>query len=312
MADSAAATLPAVWPFVSVIVPVYDHAEALRACLDALERQTYSAARFEVVVVDNSPAGDLHPLPAAANGRVRSIHEPAPGSYSARNAGIAAARGEVLAFTDADCIPDPGWIEHGVSAVLRHPRAGIVAGRVRLFCRDAMSANAIELFESLLAFEQQEYVESRSFGVTANLFTRHEVLRVVGGFNAALRSRGDQEFGHRIKDAGYDVVYCHDALILHPARRSLAELVHRTRRLAGGEMGLEGVRRAAGRGHRLAYLQGLARDLVPPMRFAARVARSSEVPGLVRKAQVISILVLARWLSAVEKIRLKMGGEPLR
>jgi len=103
-------------PFVSGIVPVYNDTSRLVLCLDALEHQSCPTERFEVVVVDNGPRPSLEP-PIADFRQSRVGHEPRPGSYAARNRGTRSARGRILAFTDADCIPARNWIHTGVGAL---------------------------------------------------------------------------------------------------------------------------------------------------------------------------------------------------
>ena len=99
---------------VSVIIPVYNDAERLKLCLDALARQTYPGDRYEVIVVDNGSQQDPE-LVTSRYEQVTLAHEACRGSYAARNTGLALARGDVLAFTNSDCIPAADWIEHGVA-----------------------------------------------------------------------------------------------------------------------------------------------------------------------------------------------------
>src|ERR1700682_2228961 len=89
-------------PLVSVIIPFYGaDIEALRACLVAIAAQEYPGDCVEVIVVDNNPATGLSPLLQGFSGSWRLAHEPAAGSYRARNMGISLAQGKVIAFTDA-------------------------------------------------------------------------------------------------------------------------------------------------------------------------------------------------------------------
>src|SRR4051812_27832091 len=96
-------------PFVSVIVPVFNQSEPLRACLRALNGQTSPRARFEVIVVDNGSTDPVS-VPTGSHSTVRVEGESKPGSYAARNRGVAIARGSVIAFTDADCVPAADWV----------------------------------------------------------------------------------------------------------------------------------------------------------------------------------------------------------
>src|SRR5262249_52917854 len=100
-------------PMVSVIIPVYNDAERLPKCLAALEAQTSPSGRSEGVVIDNGSGRPAAPLLAGYT-HVRASYEGRPSQYAARNRGLSLAQGEVLAFTDADCVPAPGWIERGV------------------------------------------------------------------------------------------------------------------------------------------------------------------------------------------------------
>ena len=161
-------------PFVSVVVPVFDHAERLALCLSALRKQTYPRGLYEIVVVDNG-AG-LSPSHAAGFECTRIISEESPGSYAARNRGVSVSQGEVIAFTDADCVPAPDWIAMGVAALLKTPETGFAAGLIAVHAEDRERPTATELYESVTAFRQREYVERWSFGATANLFTFRRVF----------------------------------------------------------------------------------------------------------------------------------------
>ena len=96
-------------PLISVIVPHLNQAEQLRRCLESLRRQTYPVEHFEIIVVDNGSKA----LPTAEVGEhpnAKLEREATPGPGPARNRGVAVARGNVLAFIDADCIADQGWL----------------------------------------------------------------------------------------------------------------------------------------------------------------------------------------------------------
>src|SRR5688572_5665963 len=97
-------------PVVSVIIAVWNSPCQIRQCLAALERQTLPRDQFEILVVDNGSTDDTAAVAHAVPG-VTVIEEARPGSYAARNRGLVAARGEYVAFTDADCLPAPDWLE---------------------------------------------------------------------------------------------------------------------------------------------------------------------------------------------------------
>lgn len=212
-------------PQVSVIVPVRNGAHVIGGLLDALAGQR-GAPPYDVIVVDNASTdatGQVardHPL------QPHVVGEPRPGSYAARNAGIRHARGRVLAFTDADCLPDPGWLAAGVAALAT---AEVVGGRV-----DVQRSPRPRVWERLDAghyLDQRRNVEQQGFTATANAFVRREAMDRLGGFDPALRSGGDRELCRRALAAGMRLAYAHDALVLHRPRTTLRDTWALNRRI---------------------------------------------------------------------------------
>ncbi|HEX6059021.1 MAG TPA: glycosyltransferase [Gemmatimonadaceae bacterium] len=220
-------------PLVTVIVPVRDDAARLGTCLDALAAQRWPLCRLEIVVVDDGSTDGSAEVARARTG-VRLVRNDGSGSYAARNRGLGAARGDIVAFTDADCIPDPGWIAGGVAALEADPRVGLVGGAVEILPADPSRPTAVELLELLEAFPQRRYIAEGRFAATANAFTRRAVLRDVGTFDGALRSGGDQEWGQRVAARGWRLVHAEDALVRHPARRTWDEWHAKMRRVYAG------------------------------------------------------------------------------
>jgi glycosyltransferase involved in cell wall biosynthesis len=220
-------------PFVSVIVPVYNDAGSLLACLEALEHQSYSRSGYEVVVVDNGSDDDVAGV-VDRFAQARLIREPRTGSYAARNAGMLVARGELFAFTDSDCVPAPDWIEQGVAAWQQYPAAGLLGGRVDVFLRDPTRPTSVELHQGVCAFDQSRNIRSERFAVTANAFISRSVIERIGPFDERLRSGGDKEFGRRVHAHGLEQRYADGARVRHPAPHSLRELATKYRRVTGG------------------------------------------------------------------------------
>lgn len=288
-------------PFVSVIIPVYNDAERLCLCLEALEKQTYACDRYEVVVVDNASS---EPVSEAVEHypHASAEYEPRPGSYAARNRGIAVSRGEVLAFTDADCIPSERWIEEGVAG-LGSQHSTIIGGRIDVFPADAAHPNAVELYEMTYAFPQHQTVKS-GFSVTANLMTTREVMDEVGVFEAGFKSTGDKDWCIRAVNAGFKLSYCDRAVVLHPARRTLKEIHERHARFAGGHFDRS---RSSRKEFNRARMRALMR-FKPPVRFAYDVISQEKPAGAGSKAKVIAVASFANWSYAIEWLRLELGA----
>ena len=111
----------------SVVIPAHNAADALPSLLRSLEAQTLCRDAFEVVVVDNASTDDTAAV--AASGGARVVSEPRPSRARARNAGVGAALADRIAFVDAECEADPGWLEALLRCLDRSP---VVAGPVRL------------------------------------------------------------------------------------------------------------------------------------------------------------------------------------
>lgn len=218
------------FPFVSVVIPVLNDSVRLRTCLKAVLSQNWPRERFEIIIVDN---GSKYPpvFFAAEHGAVL-IEESIPGSYAARNKGILKAKGDIIAFTDADCVPEKNWIREGVSCITSRKNIGFVGGEIRIITKG--EGSLFELYDQLNHFDQKRFVMRNKFAATANLFTKKSVIDIVGKFNPKFKSFGDVEWGKRVADHGYRAVYHKNCVVWHPAINNFKDLQYRSRRLAGG------------------------------------------------------------------------------
>lgn len=221
-------------PTVSVVVPVYNDVTALERCLDALAEQDYPAELVEVLVVDNASTDDVSAA-LSAGSRVRLLHEARRGSYAARNTGVREAKGEVLAFTDSDCVPRSDWLQRGVAALTADPRPDAVGGAIEIFFPHGPDPRTgPEHFEIRHEFQQRTYIEEWSFAATANVFVTREVFDRVGMFDPELQSGGDTDWGTRLVAGGGRLVYAPEVVVGHPARSGWRELGRKSVRVAGG------------------------------------------------------------------------------
>lgn len=294
--------------FVSVIVPVYNDSQRLKLCLHALENQTRSKDLYEVIVVDNDSEEDIKSIVSQFS-QAKYAYEKKSGSYVARNKGISIAKGDILAFTDSDCIPDSNWIEKGVAHLVDTPNCGLVAGRIDLFFKDPDKPTGVELFEKIeLNFFQEQTIKNSHYGMTANVFTFKDVMNDVGSFNSALKSGGDREWGQKVFAAGYQQVYADDALVNHPARHSHAQLRKRITRLVGGKFD----RMMSKNPSSIEIAKDLVKTFKPPFRSLHRAWKHEKLNGVQQKVQFISVMFFARYIAISEKMRLYMGGSSQR
>ncbi|MEM7712002.1 MAG: glycosyltransferase family A protein [Cyanobacteria bacterium P01_A01_bin.68] len=294
--------------FVSVIIPVYNDSKRLQLCLEALENQTYSKDLYEVIVVDNASEADIKSVVSQFS-QAKYTYEKQPGSYVARNQGISIAKGEILAFTDSDCIPASYWIEKGVSCLLNTANCGLVAGRIDLFFKNPEKPTPVELYERIeLNFFQDEKLKNHQFGMTANIFTFKHVIDDVGNFDSNLKSGGDRQWGQRVFAAGYKQVYADDARVAHPARNSFSQLNKRITRLVGGKFDRQMSRNPSS----MDIFKDIADTFKPPFRSLYRAWKNENLNGYYQKLQFIYVVFYARYIVLVEKFRLYLGGSTQR
>lgn len=210
---------------ISVIIPTYKDWTRLKLCLEALTKQTYPANQFEVIVVNNDPEETCpYELPAP---NMKKIIEIKPGSYAARNAGISIAKGDILAFTDSDCIPDEGWLEQGITWLI-YSTYDRVAGAVKIFPSDN-NPKYINKYESIFAIRQDIYSKDKK-AVTANLFVKRDLFNSIGLFDDSVFSGSDMKWNEKATLAGFSLIYVPESFVLHPAR-SKGQIIAKTKRL---------------------------------------------------------------------------------
>lgn len=232
--ERSADPVPARWPSVTVVIPVHGDRGRFALTTAALAAQDYPGD-FDVVVADN---GDNHGLDTAMAPLATAslVHEPRPGSYAARNAALPHARGEVLAFTDGDCLPRPEWLTRGVSELLAADGPAFVGGGIQLFPADPDRPTLAELWDCANGLRQDRYVQEQGWAATANMITTRETFDAVGPFADRLKSGGDREWGERAVAGGVRPVFAASAVVDHPARATMAELHTKVRRVTRGDV----------------------------------------------------------------------------
>ncbi|MDJ0728267.1 MAG: glycosyltransferase [Prochloraceae cyanobacterium] len=291
--------------FISVIIPVYNDSKRLQICLEALENQTYPQDLYEIIVVDNNSEENIQATVACFS-QVKLTSEKKRGSYAARNKGINLAAGKILAFTDSDCIPATNWLEMGIKRLKSASNCGLVGGKIEIFFKDPQNPTAAEIYDAATNLQQKKYIEEHKYGATANLFTWKKVLEDVGYFDSNLKSGGDGEWGLRVHDRGYLLVYGEDVCIAHPARYSLAELSKKVIRQTGGTYDKEKTQKR----HKPKELFKSLLQLRPPVRSALRKASSNQILKNNRqKLQLFLAIVYLHYVKNLEKVRLSLGGK---
>jgi glycosyltransferase involved in cell wall biosynthesis len=214
-----AAGLPALseYPKVSVVICAYNAETTMEACLTSLRNLKYPA--FEVIVVDDGSTDRTGKIADSYEG-IHVIHQENKGLSAARNVGIAASLGEIVAFTDSDCVVDPDWLHYlvatflstGLSAVggpnLPPPEDSVVAT-----CVAASPGGPLHV---LLDDVEAEHIPG------CNMAFRREVLEEIGGFDPIYRAAGDDvDVCWRLQDRGHRIGFSPAAMVWHFRRNTM-------------------------------------------------------------------------------------------
>ncbi len=221
---------------ISVVIPSYNNCSGLQRCLAALERQSLSRERFEVVVVDDGSSDStwdfLQAFSATTPLRLSCLNKQNSGPGAARNLGIHRAQGALIAFTDDDCIPSQDWLRDYFDLL---PLADDVAGiggalkfvpgtYLARFCQAIGQAQNPALISGDAAYL-----------VTANALYKREEILEVGGFDERFFLAGgeDSDLAYRIVARGGRLLTTEGALVWHDAK-SLLQLLQTYRRYGAG------------------------------------------------------------------------------
>jgi glycosyltransferase involved in cell wall biosynthesis len=247
------------WPFVSIIVPVYNGARTIEALLSSLLALDYPADRREILIVDNKSSDDTRER--VRRYPVKLLEETdIQGSDAARNRGIEAAKGEILAFTDADCVVEPSWLKR---LLVNHKEpcwGGFAGGRkayppanlIERYCAQGWMFDLSRLrkpfFQASSIGEricsQVPVLDYRSWirlptglinAYTANVAYRCIVFEEIGYFDQRMTSGGDYDLAWRLQtQTNWQIAIVPEAIVYHHYRANLADLTSMYRRYGGG------------------------------------------------------------------------------
>jgi cellulose synthase/poly-beta-1,6-N-acetylglucosamine synthase-like glycosyltransferase len=207
---------------VSVIVAIYNAEGTLRDCVESLLRLDYPRGHLELLCVDNASTDATPAILAEYGDRLNVLWEATRGPAAARNRGLRHARGEIVAFVDADCVADPDWLRP-LLAPLRDPTVGAVGGRIL----SRRPCNSIEAFGEHVHDHDRAINEfAPPYVITMNWASRRQVLQAVGLFDEDLVRCSDVDLSYRLVQAGYRLVYEPDAVIYHRNERTPWGLAH--------------------------------------------------------------------------------------
>ncbi|OKH40217.1 glycosyltransferase [[Phormidium ambiguum] IAM M-71] len=221
------------FPKVSVVVPIYNGENDLLDLINCLKAQTYPIEQVEYFLVDNASSDRTSTIIQNAAQNFPQIHYLAEtkiqSSYAARNAGIRASTGEIIAFTDADCRPQPQWLIQLIIP-FQDTNIGIVAGEIT----GLPGKTLLEKYAEKQDVLSQKYTLKNSFcpyGQTANLAIRKEIFTQTGLFRPYLTTGGDADICWRIqRETQWKIQFAPNAIVQHRHRSTIGEFQSQWRR----------------------------------------------------------------------------------
>lgn len=235
-------------PTFTVIVPTRERPAQLRRCVAALLALEPAGGETELIVVDDDPGGGAAPVVAAGDheGRVRYAAAGGRGPAAARNLGASLAGGEVLAFTDDDCEPEPGWLR-GFATALAASGSAAAAGRTLNGAPEAYS-EASQLV--VLALRRMARLDGGpTFAASNNVCFRRRPFLELGGFDESfpLAAAEDRDLCERWVEAGQRFADAPEAVVVHSHRLSPVAFWRQHFRYGRGAFALHQIRRRRGR-----------------------------------------------------------------
>ena len=247
------------FPNVSVIIPVRDQPENLIDCLKALEKVRYPRDKLEIIVVDDGSAKDVSQIIKGFNIKVIR-HEKAKGAAACRNIGAVNAKGDILAFLDADCIAGEGWLEE-LAPFFWYVGAGAAGGYIDGY-DTRTSLDRYEKVFSPLNMGNRFIIEGKGesgfYVPTANLLVNREAFKAIGGFKEGMEVGEDVDFCWRLREKGYTLVYRPCGSVAHKHRNKLGSMLKRRFEYGTSEAQLYGAHRDKKKGFNIAILPGLS------------------------------------------------------
>jgi len=207
----------------SVVVIVYNAQKTLKSCLDSLMALDFPKNQYEILVVDNHSTDGTKNI--ILQYPVTYLFEPNRGRGWARNKGVKAARGEFVAFTDADCIATSDWLKNLLEGFKDSEEVAICGGKIIAFRQQTAFEKYVEQKGIL---DQEKGIKGDNpqdlpRAVTANAAFRRSIFEKAGYFDEELITSEDTEISWRISLLGYEIKYVPQATIYHQHTKTLAD-----------------------------------------------------------------------------------------
>lgn len=270
----------------SIIVPTYNDWKSIKKNFLHLDRYKY---KLEILIINNNKKKFI---PNFIPKWFKVIHEPKPGSYSARNTGIKKSSCKYIFFTDSDCYIPTKTIDLLIK--LSKKTSNVVSGRTII--KSTGTNNTYTKYDKLFAFNFSNMKKNKT-AVTANLFVPKHFFKSVGLFNDTIFSGGDVYWTKKYSKK-FKIIYRQDLVILHPPRESLFKILTKTKRVVGGRLKI------------FPFKTIFSIFLFIPLKRTLKILNSKET--LITKLKLLALLYTIKCFEIFEVIIILLGKEKVR
>lgn len=226
------------YPMVSIVIPVRDQPENLIECLKSLSNLNYPIDRLEIIVVDDGSQRDISQV-VSTDVKVIRLTE-SQGASVCRNLGAEKARGDILAFLDADCTAQENWLKE-IIPLFQTATAGAIGAYVDGYYKDSYLDRYEEVSSSLNMGQRlllEGNTESNFYVPTANMLVTREAFMATGGFKGGMHVGEDVDFCWRMRKLGYSLLYVPFGRVAHKHRNQLGKMLKRRSQYGTSEASL--------------------------------------------------------------------------
>ncbi|MBI4810064.1 MAG: glycosyltransferase, partial [Ignavibacteriales bacterium] len=267
-------------PFVSVIVPVFNSSRTLDLCIQALLNQNYPKNKYEIIIVDNNSTDDsvdiIKKYPVSLY-----FEKKKQTSYAARNQGIKNSKGEILCFTDSDCIADNNWITEFVKC-FSDPNLGGIGGPILAYEPTTQVEKYIDENKLVTHSKNTHFLP---FAATANAAYRRIIFEEAGLFKDKFITGSDMEMSWRMQSkTRFSMGFIEKAIIYHKHRTNLKDFAFQRRR-----NGLASIIHAT--------MYGINKEY-PTERYSNKFIKqrlSTELKGFIKNFSKVIRIIISKW-----------------
>lgn len=210
---------------ISIVIPVFNSENTINECLDSLLEIEYPKDKYEIIAVDNSSADSSLNILKKYDDKINILIEEKKGPSAARNKGIRESKGEIIVFTDSDCVVDKDWLKNIIIPFSEpdNELTGIVAGKIKTLNNNS----SIALSGDLIHDHKKAINYDVPYAISMNWASRKNILTEVGLFDENFIRSQDSELALRIYKNGYKLVYADNAVIYHRNPDNFKSLYHK-------------------------------------------------------------------------------------